>query len=354
MWDSYIWFVIGCIILGIIIIIYFIVHVIMYIRRNPVSTTSVGQHAMQSTVSIVNLGTRGDMGNQIFQLACAIAASSRSNCKLVLPITSQKLPLNELFDLTSFQFHDVVPDAIYYEYSNYEVINIPQDGRIYDIRGYRQSYKYFEDYSLQIRNIFRPKSSILNQVIAQIPSHYIAVHIRKGDYIKAMHAIPLLREFKQCQLAYYQKGIALLRSNYPDIPLLVCTDSPNWVKSILHKLDPQASLAPLISGLNPKFSDFCILYNATALVISNSTYGFWAAYLNPNRIAIAPSPWWNPEGFVGCSMGLDSPHLHHPNFYILDTDTGNITREPHSLIGERPETDSDTLTLFKLIRGLIV
>lgn len=354
----------GCIILCLFIIVYIIIVGLMYLHKNPEVSQSLTipsesiSHKInnQSIVTNTYLGTRGDMGNQIFQLACVIAAANRSKAKVVLPTRIALLPIIELFDLTQFEWKDVNPDATFYEYDNYERIVIPSDGRTYDIMGYRQSYSYFEDFSQNIREIFTPKQSILNPVKDRLPEkqNYIAIHIRKGDYIKYIHKIPLLREFRRCQLEYYKQGIRKIRESYPDYPLLVCTDSPQWVTPLLAELDSKAMLAPIINDINPKFSDYITLYLAKAVVISNSSYSWWSSYLRNNRPIVAPSPWWDPDGFIGTAMALDGPYLHHPDWWLLDSDTGKILREPHSLIGEKSDNNHETLMLYRLIRGMLL
>lgn len=340
------------IILGFFVLVYILVFAVLFWRQNPSSNPS--EPDIESTATYTYLGKRGDMGNQLFEIATLVAAGKRSQAKVVLPMRTKSLPLTSLFDLTSIEWKDVIPDAAYSEYSNYEVIQVPSDGRTYDIYGYRQSYKYFEDYAEDIRRLFTPRAEILDEVRAVLPPAYIVVHIRRGDYIKVIHNVPLLREFRRCQLDYYKGGIQKLRELYPEYPLLICTDSPEWAKPLLPELDPKAELAPVIKDIDPKYSDFCTLYLANAIVMSNSTFSWWAAYLQTDRLVIAPSPWWDPDGFIGTAMALDSPHLHHPDWWLLDTDTGVIVRTPHSKIGERPDLDHETLSITKLIRGMIV
>lgn len=353
----------ACVILCLLILGYIGILLLMYWRRNPeVSitmntiplSTQVTNRQDKSIVTDTYLGTRGDMGNQIFQLACIIAAARRSQAKVVLPTRISLLPIIDLFDLTQFEWQDVNPDATFYEYDNYEKITIPTDGRVYDISGYRQSYKYFEDSANDIRSIFTPRVKILNAVKAIVPDEFIAIHIRKGDYIKFIHKIPLLREFRRCQVEYYKQGILKLREIYPDCNLLVCTDSPQWVTPLLAELDSKAILAPIPSDINPKFSDFCTLYLANGVVMSNSSYSWWSSYLRSRRPIICPSPWWDPDGFIGTAMALDGPYLHHPDWWLLDADTGKIIRTPHSVIGEKSDNNKETLALYKLIRGLVV
>lgn len=347
---------VGYIILSLLILGYIGIIIIMYVLRNPKFSINNYQNikSNKSIVTYTYLGKRGDMGNQMFQLACIIAAGRRSNADVIFPTKISDLPIIKLFDLTKFEWKNIIPNVTFYEYDNYEPIVIPSDGKKYNISGYRQAYKYFDDCDVIIREIFTPRLDIIASVQAVVPNEYIAVHIRKGDYIKFIHKIPLLREFRQCQLNYYKQGIKKLREKYGDCPLLICTDSPKWVSPILNDLDSKAVLAPIIQNIDPKFSDFCILYLSLGNVISNSTFGWWASYLRSERLIICPSPWWDPKGFIGTAIGLDGPYLHHPNWLLLDTDTGKIVREPHSKIGEKIDTNNETLNLYKLVRGMLL
>src|SRR5574338_240707 len=139
----------GCIIICLLIIGYIGIIFIMYWRKNPIYLQNAVTlpHSNREVInpSIVTstyLGTRGDMGNQIFQLACVISAGKRSGANIIIPTRIATLPINNLFNLNMFEFNDITPDATFYEYDNYEHIVIPDDGRNYNIRGYRQAYKY--------------------------------------------------------------------------------------------------------------------------------------------------------------------------------------------------------------------
>ena len=111
-----------------------------------------------------------------------------------------------------------------------------------------------------------------------LPKKYIAVHIRRGDYVKFIHHFPLLREFKRCEYAYFKAGIAHIRNIRPDLrdaEILICTDSPDKVD--LQEFADDASVvsfAPVAPDVKPKFADFITLYLASAVVISNSTYSW--------------------------------------------------------------------------------
>jgi hypothetical protein len=341
-----------CVLLGIIVLYFILLWYTTLYSNPPLSKLNTSEIDRKSIVTLSYLGRRGDMGNQLFQIATAHAATLRSNSELVLPSSTKTLPLMELFDLSSVRIVNVTPTRKYYERDNYESIVIPSDGQVYDIYGYRQAYRYFDDYSAEVRQLLAPKQSILEQVRAALPPKYLVVHIRRGDYIKKMHSISYLREFRRCQLPYYKAGVKKLREVYPDLPVIVCTDSPTQVQSLLFEIDSTAILAPIIPNVKGKFSDFCIMYNATGLVISNSTYSWMAAYLKSDKMVVCPSPWWDPSGIIGTGLGLHGPYLHYPKWWILNCDSGMIEREPHG--PDLPDTNHETLLGYKVLRGLFV
>ena len=334
-------------ILYIIVLLYICVWLIKFLSRNPKARTL--REFEISSVTHTTLGLRGDMGNQFFQIAAVLACGHRDNAYALFPTRLRNLPIAELCDLSSLNYRDVEPDASFREYDNYEDIVIPKDGRCYDIRGYRQAYAYFDDYASSIRELLAPRQQLQESVRAHVPEHYIALHIRRGDYLDTVSSIPVLRQFKVCSLEYYRAAIMHLRSIYPEYAIVVCTDSPDWAASIISDLDDNISLARVIPGISPKLSDFTILYLADAVIMSNSTYSWWACYLRPRAHIISPTPWWDPAGFIGTAMGLHGPYLHYPDWTLLDADSGALV--PSNTIRD---TDSETLSVYKLVRGYAI
>lgn len=347
------------IIITLLVLGYLLLKILLIIRKNPTVSTAIclpgntSFYAINtlSTVTHNLIGKRGDMGNQMFQIACVIAAGKRSNANIVLPTRIATLPIVELFDLTEFDWVDIVPDVNFYEHDNWEDIMIPNDGLNYNIAGYRQCVRYFSDYSEEIRRIFTPRQSILHEVHKHLPSEYIAVHIRRGDYIKFRHKFPLLQEFTRCQLNYYKAGIKKLRLFYPDCQLFICTDDQAYVEPWLNILEDDfvAKLAPKIEGVPGKFSDFCVIYLANAVIEANSTYSWFAAFLRGNRSIVAPYPWWNESSFIARGFNLNGPYLYCDDWHILHAETGEEIDQQML-----EDNDASTLSLYKLIRGMIM
>jgi hypothetical protein len=132
----------------------------------------------------------------------------------------------------------------------------------------------------------------------------IVVHVRRGDYLR------LRSEFGLVGVDYYKSALDVLLDQLGSRPIYVFSDSPEIAKSEFSKIqggllfvDPPKSSEPAES--------IVLMSNASAHVLSNSTFAFWGALLNENNpVVIAPNPWFR---------GLPDPiDLLKPSWIALD------------------------------------
>lgn len=99
------------------------------------------------------------------------------------------------------------------------------------------------------------------------------VNVRGGDYIQYKAVLPPW---------WYEPAMLEVKKELGTEARFVCvTDDPSYASRILGKGVPTLHLSPL--------EDFCLLLTAPRLVCSNSTFCWWAAYLNTDRFVVAPS-----------------------------------------------------------------
>lgn len=161
------------------------------------------------------------------------------------------------------------------------------------LQGYFQSEKFFAPAGHIIRKELTFKKPFSNEIENRAANlrkeNSVAVHVRRGDYANA----ETLRVHGVLPLSYYRDAMAAIREKQ--------TGSPRFY---LFSDDPQKAARELnfpeenvISGrlAHSHFEDFYLMSQCRHNVIANSSFSWWAAWLNPNenKVVVAPERWFN-------------------------------------------------------------
>lgn len=174
------------------------------------------------------------------------------------------------------------------------------------LNGYFQSWRYFEpiaeDIRNQMSNPLRP-SPWLHETRERLSAlgDWLAVHVRRGTYIEAT-GMGLL------QNDYYLRAINLVdRLSGSELPLVVFTEDPEVISRVLPQFRGRLISPIPPHGVRP-IDVVQVMSDASHLVIGNSTFSWWAAYLKhqAGRIVVAPRPW------------LDSPNFNERDLLLPD------------------------------------
>ena len=126
---------------------------------------------------------------------------------------------------------------------------------------------------------------------------YSAVHVRRGDYVTVEK---YRRMFGVCTPDYYRSAVRLLPQS---LPVHVVSDDPDWAYSALTEGDTRVTHAITVHRGNDHFQDLALLAGAENLVLSNSTFSWWGAYVSSAGTVISPEPWFSDSrrdrGLVG-------------------------------------------------------
>lgn len=225
---------------------------------------------------------KGGQGNQMFQLAAASALSWRNNDEAIFSFDDCYVPLQghsaNKYRNTVFQYvkdGKFEPKTYYKEFSH-RYSPIPyKEGLLID--GYFQSSKYFEDKNEEIKNLF-----VLDDFRSEV-GNKIGLHIRRGDYLKFSDIHPIL------SIDYYRRAMEMLGT---DNEFIVVSDDISWCQQNLVGENIE------YSELNDEVLDMSILASCKSVIIANSSFSWWAAYLNKNENCqvIAPKLWFGPLG----------------------------------------------------------
>lgn len=165
--------------------------------------------------------------------------------------------------------------------------------RVY-LEGHWQSEKYFIDIAEMIREEFTfknppvGKNKELLELISSLES--VSLHVRRTDYVTN----PKTHEMHgSCDIGYYQRCVNELIKKIKDPHFFVFSDDPGWISENLKLPYP-------MTIVNHNQEDQChedlrLMSQCKHHIIANSSFSWWAAWLNPSarKIVLAPGRWYN-------------------------------------------------------------
>lgn len=172
--------------------------------------------------------------------------------------------------------------------------------------GYFQNEGYFRPYASAVVELFNYKPQTGTDLLPEGPA--CSIHVRRGDYRDLPGIHPVVG------IDYLRRALARIAD---DRTFLIFSDDLPWCETHL----------PAVLGKRPhRFVPASIPdYDALALmarcqdnIIANSTFSWWAAYLNPQprKQVIAPRNWFTPSHADTLRYDLDL-HPIVPEAWII-------------------------------------
>lgn len=283
---------------------------------------------------------RGGLGNQLFQFSAGLMSINRSVGRLFMKNLSPShldiLAFNlQDFELDLIQGRKYFPDYVIerflrkfqliivkfrlersLEKFGLYMIDIPGKlswfvkltGRQY-LLGYFQDIQYAERFKILTNSttlkIQNPTDWFTQNEIRIQEVRPVAIHIRRGDYLNFSDTLGTL------DFAYYKNAVENLKSE-SNAYYWIFSDSIEEAErfkrfsgvevSRIEIMDPPAGSSPVESLL--------LMSYASAIIISNSTFSWWAGFLSENSTpVVAPSKWFR---------GLPNPINLIPNHWRIE------------------------------------
>jgi len=175
------------------------------------------------------------------------------------------------------------------------------------------SEKYFLHASNHLYKLFsnlKPNAASLLESFLDSTnaSSGVGLHIRRGDYMKNHD---LSKFGSVCKKSYFINALSVVQRQFPGRPVFIITDDPEWAKNNLD-FSPFIVLAPAV----PKGYDWLHLYllsSCQGIVMSNSTFSWWAAWLAERHEALI----YRPRFFISTSS---TPDIYPSRWRIIDDD----------------------------------
>jgi hypothetical protein len=181
--------------------------------------------------------------------------------------------------------------------------NVDEDAYL---AGYWQDLRYFSDHENVIRDDLRfkhdpdPLNEAYLKKITDVES--VGIHVRRGDYLTDKFTV---EQVGMADMKYYRNAIEYIYQNSTDPRYFVFTDDPDWVRTHFDVSVKYELIAH--NGQEKGYEDLRLLSACCHQVISNSSFGWWGAWLNNNKdkIVVAPKVWrkngpdmFKPENWV--------------------------------------------------------
>jgi hypothetical protein len=148
--------------------------------------------------------------------------------------------------------------------------------------------KLYENHYLSLIELFSIKEKVTNSAKFFLDEYIgfetVVVHIRRTDYLNnnSIHHV--------LDLNYFINGIDILKKKISNPFFLFISDDIEWVKN---NFDINNNANFKIVESEDSFFDFSLLKLCKHVVISNSTFSWWGAFLNENlnKKVVAPIKW---------------------------------------------------------------
>jgi hypothetical protein len=250
----------------------------------------------------------GGTGNQMFQYAFARNLSLKYNKTLKIDLSFLKnknmgldfvyrdyslniFNIYEDFNIDKNHFIKINEPCFEYEQSVLDMIHSNSDSNFL-LNGYWQTSKYFKEFEKEIRKDFTFRDEIENsnsyvkEMLNDIKSkNSVLLNIRRTDYLSTNYHGVMGKE-------YIDKGVKLIESKIKNPRYFLFSDDLDWCRENI-KLSNMTIVDHSYKG--DRFSYYLqLMKNCKHFIIPNSSFAWWAAWLNQdkNKIVIAPKQWF--------------------------------------------------------------
>jgi len=288
----------------------------------------------------------GGLGNQLFQYAFAYSIAKENGKKLLLDTRFYEedyLNKNSHFTVQTAQilglnleFNDLLKNVnltlpmikilqnrtinrliripkrfkmpISYEYRYCKETRFRFDPKLNTIKndnlyldGYWQCEKYFSKYRTELIKQFVNHSKIVEKYIIENQIDTVcnvAIHVRRGDYVNNTRLFSNLYLLDE---KYYIGALKYFNLRFENPQFFIFTNDLDWTRKMFINSDNCTFV-----NVNRKMTDleeFQIMAKCKHQIISNSTFSWWAAWLNNNseKIVVAPDKWFGNRDIIPSS-----------------------------------------------------
>ncbi len=223
--------------------------------------------------SFSKLGKKGNLGNQLFEIASVIGLADKHEVGAVFPPWEYATYFQGPFLHDTDLKFDVQVREPHYHYADL----ILDAGRNVDLLGWFQSEKYWKHCEDKIKSALKFQESFYDslKLKAMADRTTVAISIRRGDYVGN-------ENYHQLSLDYYLTASL----KFPGATFMVFSDDIKYCKANL------PTTWKYMEGFNA-IQQLAIGSMCDHFIIANSSFSWWMAYLGEKKHSrvIAPAFW---------------------------------------------------------------
>lgn len=262
----------------------------------------------------------GGLGNQLFCYSFGYAVSRKTGSELILDTSMQDNGIARELELFNFNVNcsrrisylyktTFLDRALFNKVRKKRAIGVGTqiykekeptiyEPEVFDVgndtyfKGNWQSEKYFLEYREELLDLFVPvyerNDSVKKLIYEMQKSNSVAIHIRRGDYVKIGCELPMI---------YYDKAIETIieTSENDNLIFYVFSDDVLFSKQYLESIQEKNGIKycfayPEYQSDNRTLDDLLLMSCCKHMIMANSSYSWWAAWLNKNKNKIVVCP----------------------------------------------------------------
>ena len=233
---------------------------------------------------------RGGLGNQLFQICTVLTFANKygyvpvfqnikKTSKLRKTYWDRYIHNVKLIDTNKF---DNITNVVNESTTNFtELSALRCDCKL---KGFFQNTQYLNKSLLKsVIGLNASDEKIYNNKYKSFIENNITlgIHVRRGDYLDSNYYVKLTKE-------YYEKAYTLIKEKIKGkIKVFIFSDDIEWCKTNFTYITESVHYVN-----EDDYMEHFILRNMANLIIANSTFSWWAAYLNDNHAQVICPKYW--------------------------------------------------------------
>lgn len=165
-----------------------------------------------------------------------------------------------------------------------------EQGGVQHFRDYWQDIRYFRSIEDEIRTAFTFSLNALDKknkecVKEMKETDSVSIHVRRGDYLKHQNIYGGI-----CTREYYKKALELVQKEVANPRFFVFSDDIGWSRDFFSEL---RNVSFVYWNNKSNHLDMYLMSNCKHNIIANSSFSWWAAWLNNNtaKMVVMPHKW---------------------------------------------------------------